>query len=51
MDEYEFTLNPSKMFIGYPSVVLLGQRVDCLGLTTSKEKLAAVKGIKFLETL
>ena len=41
------SLSPSKSFIGYPSVTLLGQRVDGLGLSTSKEKIAAIAALDF----
>ena len=27
-------LSPTKLFIGYPSIKLLGQRVDALGMST-----------------
>ena len=40
-------LNPKKSFLGYPSVTLLGQRVDSLGLSTSEEKLAAIASLHF----
>ena len=32
-------LAPSKAYLGYPSVHLLGQRVNALGLATAEEKL------------
>lgn len=41
------TLDPKKSFIGYPSIPLLGQRVDAFGMTTSEEKLDAIKDLKF----
>lgn len=41
------SLSPGKSFLGYPSVILLGQRVDSLGLTTSEEKLAAISSLNF----
>jgi len=34
--------NPEKSFIGYPSVELLGQKIDRFGLSTSTEKLATI---------
>ena len=49
--EKRISLNPKKSFLGYPSVVLLGQRVDSLGLSTSEEKLAAITSLRFPKTL
>lgn len=43
LEDMNITLEPKKAFIGYPSIVLLGQRVDGLGLTTTDEKLAAIR--------
>ena len=45
------SLSPTKSFIGYPSVTLLGQRVDGLGMSTSQEKIQAITALKFPETL
>lgn len=39
---YEVTLSLAKAFLGYPSLVLLGQVVDAFGLTTAEEKLAVI---------
>lgn len=36
------TLAPSKCFIGYSSILLLGQKVSCLGLSTHREKVQAI---------
>jgi hypothetical protein len=36
------SVNPSKAFLGYPSVQLLGQKADLLGLWTAEDKLKAV---------
>lgn len=44
-------LSPDKSFLGYPSVHLLGQRVDALGLATAEAKLAAITNLKFPQTL
>ena len=41
------SLAPSKSFLGYPSVILLGQRVDSLGMLTSEEKIAAITSLLF----
>lgn len=45
------TLSPDKSFLGYPNVMLLGQRVDSLGLSTAEEKIKAIKALKFPATL
>ena len=45
------SLSPTKSFIGYPSVTLLGQRVDGLGMSTSQEKIHAITSLRFPETL
>lgn len=45
------SLSPTKSFIGYPSVILLGQRVDGLGMSTSQEKIQAITSLRFPETL
>ena len=45
------SLSPTKSFIGYPSVTLLGQRVDGLGMSTSQEKIHAITNLRFPETL
>ena len=45
------SVNPSKAFLGYPSVQLLGQKVDSLGLWTAEDKLKAISKLAFPETL
>ena len=45
------SVNPSKAFLGYPSVQLLGQKVDSLGLWTAEDKLKAIFKLAFPETL
>lgn len=44
-------LKPTKTFIGYPSVQLLGQQVDALGMTTAADKLEAITALEFPKTL
>ena len=44
-------LSPRKSFLGYPSVHLLGQKVDALGLATAEEKLTAISNLAFPKTL
>lgn len=51
LDNYGFTLNPAKCHIGYPSIQLLGQKVDALGLATAEDKLVAIRKIKLPQTL
>lgn len=51
LDSYNITLDPKKSFLGYPSVPLLGQRVDAFGMTTSEEKLRAISELKFPQNL
>ena len=45
------SVNPSKAFLGYPSVQLLGQKVDSLGLWTAEDKLKAISKLAFPDTL
>ena len=45
------SLSPRKSFLGYSSIVLLGQRVNSLGLSTSKEKIAAITSLSFSYSL
>ena len=37
--KYGILVNPAKAFLAYPSVQLLGQKVDSLGLYTVEDKL------------
>ena len=48
---HKITLKPSKCFLGYPSITLLGQKVSAFGLAIPEDKLAAVTQIPFPETL
>jgi hypothetical protein len=45
------SVKPTKVFLGYPSVQLLGQYVDSLGLVTAADKLEAIAKLKFPGTL
>ena len=49
--KHRISLNPKKTFLGYPSITLLGQRVDSLGMSTSEEKLAAIRSLRFPTSL
>ena len=51
LKEYNIAIKSSKSFLCYPSVILLGQRVDSLGLSTAKEKLSALSKLSFPKTL
>jgi hypothetical protein len=37
----------SKCYVGYPSLLLLGQKVDAFGMTTSAAKLAAIRELSY----
>jgi len=45
------SIKPSKAFLGYPTVQLLGQKVSSLGLATDEEKLKAIACLTFPRTL
>ena len=49
--EYNIFIKPTKFFLNYPNVGLLGQQVSFLGLTTLEEKLRAIKHLTYPETL
>ena len=49
--DFNIAINPKKTYLGYPSVTLLGQKVNSFGLTTSDEKLRAISQLKFPDTL
>lgn len=49
--ERRVSLNPQKSFLGYPSVTLLGQHVDSLGMSTSADKIRAIKALGFPRSL
>jgi hypothetical protein len=48
---FSIRLSPKKCFVSYPSVQLLGQRVDALGLATDTEKLMAISQLRFPRSL
>ena len=45
--EKRASLSPTKSFLGFPSVILLGQRVDSLGMSTSEDKVKAITALRF----
>ena len=51
LDQRRVSLSPLKSFIGFPSATLLGQKVSGFGLSTHQEKVKAIVGLKFPETL
>ena len=48
---YNISIKPTKLFLNYPDVRLLEQRVNFLGLTTSDKKLKAIRVLAYLNTL
>lgn len=51
LQEMNVRLEPKKAFIAFPSVTLLGQRVDSFGLSTPEEKISAIRELSFPSTL
>ncbi|QIX00238.1 hypothetical protein AMS68_005755 [Peltaster fructicola] len=51
LQDYKITLSGDKSNLGFPSLNLLGQRVDAYGLRTTSDKLAAIKNLSFPSTL
>ena len=51
LSEMNIHLAPNKAFLGYPSVHLLEQHVNALGLATAEDKLAAIRNLEFPKTL
>jgi hypothetical protein len=49
--QYNIALKPAKCFIGYLLAIVLGQRVDSMGLSTIAERVAAITQLTFLENL
>ena len=44
-------LAPNKAFLNYPSVYLLGQYIDTLGLATAEDKLTTIRNLEFPKIL
>ena len=44
-------IKPSKAYVGFPSVKLLGEHVNSLGLSTSEEKVRAISMLSFPNSL
>ncbi|KAI0998999.1 hypothetical protein K3495_g9197 [Podosphaera aphanis] len=51
LNSHNITLAPTKSFIAYPSVALLGQKVDALGMATAEDKLKAISSFILPENL
>ena len=49
--KYNISISPTKSYLNYLDVVLLGQRVNSLGLTTLEQKLKAIQLLSYPETL
>ena len=49
--KYNISIKPTKSYLNYPDVGLLGQQVNFLGLVTSKEKLRSIKHLTYPKTL
>lgn len=49
--EYNICIKPTKSFLNYPDVGLIGQRVNSLGLITSKKKLRIINILTNPKTL
>ena len=49
--DYNISISPTKTYLGYPDVNLLGQRVNSLGLTSSEDKLRAISKLHYPTTL
>lgn len=49
--KYNISIKPTKSYFNYPNVGLLGQQVNSLGLTTSAEKLKAIRFLTYPNTL
>ena len=51
LELFNVSISPTKTYLGYPSVNLLGQRVNSLGLSTAEDKLAALSKLRYPTTL
>lgn len=51
LDKRSITLSGLKAFLSFLSVILLGQYVDGLGVSTSADKLAAINALSFPKTV
>lgn len=51
LDDYHITLEGLKAFLNFPSIKLLGTKVDSLGLAIVEDKIVVIKVLRFLATL
>ena len=49
-DRLRITMKGAKTYLGYPSIVLLGQRVNVFGMSTTEERIAVIRDLSFPET-
>ena len=49
--EFNITVSPTKTFLGYPDVNLLGRKVNSFGLISPEDKLKAISQLKYPSTL
>ena len=47
LKENNISVKPTKAFLAYPTVQLLGQKITSLDLSTSEEKLREISKLKF----
>lgn len=47
LDTINLHLSPKKSFLAYPSIRLLGEKVDALGMSTAEDKLRAISSLTF----
>src|SRR6266536_1819261 len=50
-DYLGITIKGAKTFLGYPSIILLGQRVNRFGMATSEKRTAAIRNLAFPKIL
>ncbi|OOQ90683.1 hypothetical protein PEBR_03224 [Penicillium brasilianum] len=50
LQEFNITLDPKKARLGFPTLTLLGKDIDLLGMTTTVEKVKAIRSLTFPRT-
>ena len=51
LSEYNIAIAPTKTFLNYPNINVLGQKVDSFGMATAEDKLKAISEIAYPTTL
>ncbi|KAI3540896.1 hypothetical protein CABS03_02268 [Colletotrichum abscissum] len=51
LQDKNISLGPDKSFAGFPSAIVLGKVVDAFGMTTSEDKVRAIRALVFPKTL